>query len=186
MIRLFIAINFDNPTLQALGEFQEKLINLNQGQPVRWVKPSIFHLTLHFLPCKNQEQVEAVKNILARLAPQTRVFELAIGELGAFPNDSDPRVIKIDMKTKDQELANLQASLGKELEKLGFEIDRRPWQPHLTLGRIKLPLPKKLNLSLTPPSLRFRVTKIDLMQSVLFKNGPAHSIVSSCELYEHL
>lgn len=182
MQRVFIAINFDEQSRRVLDEFQTQLKVINPDPAIRWVDSDIFHLTLHFLLCRDERQIEEIKRILVEHVPQAKSFILETGELGAFPNAFAPRVVKLQMLEKGQDLANLRATLGKELEKAGFEIDHRLWQPHLTLARVKAPLRQKFDLSPKPPELYCSITKIDLMQSQLSSDGPSYAVLASYEL----
>ena len=56
---------------------------------------------------------------------------------GGFPNLNRPRVIWVGLKKGSEELKTLSKSIDNELEKLGFQKEKRGFSPHLTIGRVK-------------------------------------------------
>jgi 2'-5' RNA ligase len=57
--------------------------------------------------------------------------------MGAFPHLKNPRVIWMGLTNGKENAISLQQRLEVLLEKIGFEVEDRPFQPHLTLGRVK-------------------------------------------------
>lgn len=112
-------------------------------------------------------------------------LELALGEISAFPNLSRPRVLFISCLDSPtiEILKKFQKELGKELEKLGLEVDKRPWTPHITLARLKMPV--LLNLKYQTSNLKnlsFKVKSIDLMKSELMPTGAKYTILKKFSL----
>ena len=62
---------------------------------------------------------------------------LGAAGLGAFPSRRKPRVIWIGMEGEVQRLTRIQARVENALEPLGFGREKRPFRPHLTIGRVK-------------------------------------------------
>ena len=135
MIRSFIAIDFPEETRKALEDIQRELKLCRAG--VRWVKPSSIHLTLKFLGNIPAAQVENIALALAQEVRDGAPITLGAAGLGAFPSRRKPRVIWIGMEGEVQRLTRIQARVENALEPLGFVREKRPFQPHLTIGRVK-------------------------------------------------
>ena len=135
MIRSFIAIELPEETRQTLAAIQQELKRTGAG--VRWVKPSSIHLTLKFLGNIHPGQVDDIAAVAAQVVRSEPVLTLRAGGLGGFPNQRKPRVIWIGMQGEVQRLSQIQARVENALEPLGFAREKRPYRPHLTIGRVK-------------------------------------------------
>ena len=134
-VRTFIAILIPDKTRRALAECIQQLSGL-APQGVRWVDPEGIHLTLRFLGDIPVERVEHVLAAQGVAAGSGEPFSLQLSGLGMFPNSERPRVwagVSGDMGA----LRLLQEEVEAQLERVGFPRDRRPFAPHLTLGRIR-------------------------------------------------
>ena len=68
-------------------------------------------------------------------------------------------------------------------EKLGIEIDKRPWHPHVTIGRAKRYLKNGINQKgIKILSSTFPVKSIEIMESKLSREGASYSVVRSYKL----
>ena len=135
MIRTFIAIELPERTVERLAAIQEEL--KQSRARVRWVKPGSIHLTLKFLGNVHPEQVDDIAATAARVVRDEQPLTLCAGGLGAFPSQRKPRVIWVGLQGQVERLGRIQARLEKALQPLGFAPGKRPFRPHLTLGRIK-------------------------------------------------
>ena len=135
MIRSFIAIDLPEATRQALAAVQEQLKQSRAG--VRWVRANSIHLTLKFLGNIHPAQVEDIALAVAEEIRDEPPITLGAAGLGAFPSRKKPRVIWIGMEGEVQRLSRIQARVENALEPLGFVREKRSFQPHLTIGRVK-------------------------------------------------
>jgi 2'-5' RNA ligase len=135
MIRSFIAIELPEETRQTLAAIQQELKRTGAG--VRWVKPSSIHLTLKFLGNVHPAQVEDIAAAVAGAVRHEPPVTLHAAGVGAFPSQRKPRVIWVGLQGQVERLGHIQARLEKALQPLGFAPEKRPFRPHLTLGRIK-------------------------------------------------
>ena len=144
MTRTFIALELNEALQRFLGEI---ISQASQALPeLRWVDPGGIHLTLAFLGELNDEQlVEAIAAAEAA-AHKAAPFEYRLKELGIFGSSSQPRVVWMGVedlpygKVQGSPLQLVQRVLSQKLELRGFEVEKRPFSPHLTLARIKQPL----------------------------------------------
>ena len=135
-IRAFLAIDPPENILQSMSRLQEKLKREISGR-ISWTKPQGQHLTLNFF---GDISTEDVKNICS--AVQNRVtsepsLNLKIEKLGVFPDARRPRVIWCGVTGDVENLSVLQRQLDSDFAGICFPGEDRPFQAHLTLGRIK-------------------------------------------------
>lgn len=182
--RCFIAINLPDEIKKDIGFLIEKLIDINNNSEIRWVNPAGIHLTLHFLGYLDDKKIEQVKKIIEESVVNLASTEIELKELGGFPNLSKPRVLFISgqERNNNKSLNQLQIKIGQELEKVGIEIDKRPWQIHFTLARLRVPVPLQITNSGELQIKTFQVKSIDLMKSDLGRNGAKYSIIKSYSL----
>jgi len=97
------------------------------------------HLTLKFL---GDVDAGLIPDVLASMEGASTRFEssslsLGLSGLGVFPNAREPRVLWAGVTGDLAELGRLQTLVDEELSELGFARERRPFRPHLTLGRVR-------------------------------------------------
>lgn len=135
--RTFIAIELDPHLKAKLAELQEQLRSRLSPSTIRWVQPDSIHLTLKFLGDTPTDKIEGIQAALARAAAQVTPFFITAGELGCFPNPRQPRVVWVGLQEPTGKLARLQRAVEEFVAPLGFPTERRPFSPHLTLGRVQ-------------------------------------------------
>jgi 2'-5' RNA ligase len=89
-------------------------------------------------------------------------------------------------------LAHLHRVLNRELDRRGFEVDKRPFSPHLTLARVRDPLAadelQQLQTILTGKQEGFVaadayvVEHLYVMKSELLREGARYTCMHSYEL----
>ena len=177
-MRTFIAVELDDAIRSRLAEAQQQLRPV-AGASVKWVKPELIHLTLKFLGEIDEGQVADVAEAMALAAAGAGAFELSVAGLGAFPPRGAPRVVWAGVEPHPA-LTALVERLEEGLEILGFARERRPYSPHLTLGRVKDPrgasaLRGRLEAGAAMSFGARRVDDLVLMQSVLTTAGPTYT-----------
>ena len=188
-IRAFIAVELPPATREAVEDVARRL-QAEAVEGVRWVRSDGIHLTLKFLGSIGANSVPVVSEALARCAASTAPFELSLDSVGAFPGVRDPRVVWIGLGGALEPLSELQQSLERELEGLGFARERRGFTPHLTLGRTResAPIPQRRRLAqaLAATTIERReampVKEIALIQSDLTPTGAVYTRLYSARL----
>ncbi len=133
-IRAFVALRLSAEVIEALAEFVGKIIAL--GARVSWVKPANFHLTLRFLGDQvDIGKIETLKASLGLIAAETSPFTIAARGIGAFPDLHNARVVWVGLESP--ELITLAGRVEAAAVNAGFEPERRPFVPHLTVGRVR-------------------------------------------------
>ncbi len=134
-IRSFIAIDLSDPARRQIEAFIQEL--RKSDAQVGWVRTEGIHLTLKFLGNAAPESIEEIKPALARIASQTAPIRIEPSGCGAFPTIKSPRVIWVGLLGQIGRLAELVLRVETALVPLGFEPEGRPFNPHLTVGRVK-------------------------------------------------
>ncbi len=176
--RLFIALECPDDVRQVLTGAVSVLDGQMPKGAVRWVRPEQMHLTLFFLGDTAVSQITAVQQVMDNAAAQCMPFSLTLSELGAFPNKRQPRVIWVGLAGTDaamSQLAQLQAGIANGVAALGWPQEKRPFRPHLTLGRVKdKRLLKGVNWGAEVKRVVWPVTAVTLIQSTLTPHGPIY------------
>ena len=182
MTRTFIALELDESLQRYLGETTRRMARELPG--LRWVAPEGIHLTLAFLGELNDEQLAEALRATERAAREVPPFEYRLTRPGLFGSPKQPRVIWIGIDEPSGNLQLLHRQLSLELVQRGFEVDTRPFSPHLTLARIKGPLKQeeqqRLQRLLTdrdtyPFSPTYRVGHLSVIKSELMRTGSRYS-----------
>ena len=140
-IRTFIAIDLPPDAKEALATLTQTL-NARGLSGVRWVNPIGIHLTLKFLGNIPPTIVPRILDALQAASQSHSPFNLSLGALGVFPSPNNPRVLWVGLNGDLTPLARLQTSVEEHCCALGLDPDRRPFAPHLTLGRVRRSLPQ--------------------------------------------
>ena len=135
MIRSFLAIELPAAIQKKIEEVQKDL-KLSHAD-VKWVSPEKIHFTLKFFGNIEETRIEPIVKSIEGPIQTTSPFSLTIRGLGAFPHFKNPRVIWVGLLDGKGILTSFQKQVEDSLEKIEFQAEDRPFQPHLTLGRTK-------------------------------------------------
>ncbi|NPA49541.1 MAG: RNA 2',3'-cyclic phosphodiesterase [Thermodesulfobacteria bacterium] len=185
MARLFLAISLPVDIRERLAGIQKELAKT--GADVRWVRPEGIHLTLKFLGEVPENLIDKIAEAAQEAVRESglKALHLGVKGLGSFPPHRAPRVIWTGLSGDLKELALLQRLLEEKLAHLGFEPEKRPFVPHLTLGRVKSTrkkeaLLKEISLRREEeivPERHFVVSEIVLYRSTLHPRGAIYTPV---------
>lgn len=184
-MRLFVAVNLPDDVRRGIWTASEPL--RRAGLPVKWVEPEDIHLTLKFLGDVEDERQEEMVQAVKQAARGARPFQLPVHGFGAFPSVERPRVIWVGCEGVPP-LELLQHHTEREMERVGFPLEGRPFRPHLTLGRTrKDSRPASLRgLESLLDGLVFEadplVQSVELMESWLAPGGTTYRSVHSVDL----
>ena len=157
-MRLFIAILLDEPCKSLLGMAQDCL----RGGAVQgnFTRRENLHLTLAFLG--ETGRVDAVRAAMAEI--HSPAFPLTLRGVGKFPRQGgDVWWMGV---SENPPLETLYRQLSEALRRRGFQLESRPFRPHLTLAREVLLTPGfDLSALRNLPSRTMRVEGISLMKS---------------------
>jgi len=185
-MRLFFSVPLPQEAkdraLRALGPAQKAA---GDG-PISWTRPEQLHLTLAFL---GEQPPEALERLHAAAAPCTelKAFEASLRGAGAFPNPRRAHVLWLGIADGASDLCALAERLCSGLRAAGFELETRPFRPHLTVARVKRGGERDAERALRAASdigevARFRVGRLVLMKSELSPKGARHEEVRAFPL----
>jgi 2'-5' RNA ligase len=135
-IRAFLAIEPPEDILQKISVLQEKLRREISGRII-WTKPQGQHLTLKFFGDISTEDVKNICTTVQKRIISQSPLNLKVEMLGVFPDARRPRVIWCGVTGDEEKLSVLQKQLDGAFAGIGFPVEDRPFQAHLTLARIK-------------------------------------------------
>jgi 2'-5' RNA ligase len=135
-MRLFTAIDFPNEIMLRLDRL---LAVLRPEALLKWSPIDNLHITTKFIgewpEAKLAELVTALKDI-DRRSP----FQAELKHLTWLPNEKWPRALTLGVESGDG-LLRLARETEERLFTLGIRKEDRAYHPHLTLARVKNPVP---------------------------------------------
>ncbi|MDR1636191.1 MAG: RNA 2',3'-cyclic phosphodiesterase [Treponema sp.] len=131
-MRLFIAVNFDDPVkrrlLEAQAEIRAKSLRGN------FSREENLHLTLVFLGECPGEGLPEIRRLMGQIAGPPP--ELSFSGLGCFSRArKELWYLEAEEGPGLERLREIQQELSSGLRALGLPIDTRPFRAHITLGR---------------------------------------------------
>lgn len=178
-IRAFLAIDPSQEVLDEVGRIQERFKKTIQGD-IRWVRPEGIHLTLKFFGYVSEADIANISQVVKNNIINIKPFTLNIRRAGVFPSINRARVLWLGMDGDIDVLIRLQKEIDTELQKYGFEVENRPFSPHLTLARIKEPkgligLAKIMEKSEEYTAGSFSIGGLNLFKSTLTPKGAIYT-----------
>lgn len=129
-------------------------------------------MTLAFLGDLQAGQLHRLRPGLAEVSQATPPFDLAVAGSGVFPGERRPRVLWVGLSGELEVLTGLAAGVRRAARRARIELDRKPFQPHMTVARVRRGLPehdlphllRKLSVA---DGRGWQVDRLVLMQSTL-------------------
>ena len=139
-MRLFVAVEISlavaTSTLRLVDDLRVKAARLAPHSRITWVTPERLHLTVRFIGHVGDEKAVAIAEAL-RTPIGVEPFELTVSGTGAFPPRGTARVIWAGLTAGSDRLAGVERIVSERLDVLDVHREDRPFNPHLTLGRIR-------------------------------------------------
>ena len=180
--RLFIALHIPEYILDRIFSIRDELYP--KDNLVKWEEKSKLHITLKFLGDNSEVSIEDITNSLDQILSNYSELELAFDKFGIFKHIGTPKILWTGLSDNNF-LTKLVAEINKEFENLGFEKEKRKFNSHLTLLRIR----GRENFNNIAKfagydfkNLHFRGNKISLFESNLLKSGSIYNTIKSFEL----
>ena len=162
MLRLFVA--FDVP--EAQKDSVEEAIGSLAVTGARWTGRQSWHVTLKFLGATPEERLSEVTGVVEQAASASPPARTSLAGIGAFPGFRRARVLWVGLDDGGGVLGALARTLEEGFAPLGFPPERRPWTPHLTLARFKVPAA----VALEPDRIRLDERPFEVGEIVLFRS----------------
>lgn len=164
----------------------EKICNQLQFPFERWVHQEDYHITLAFLGYAKKEQLQASNKFVREILSETNSFPLTIDHLGAFGKKGSPRIFWAGTKLESQ-LSKLRELVYKACQQAEFQLETRPFHPHITLARKwtgDIPFSDNIlsqNNPFVENTINFQVNEVVLYMTNLEK-VPKYEVVESFRL----
>lgn len=189
-IRTFLALPVAPEVVKTLRELQQDLQRRMPEGAVRWVRSEQMHLTFQFYGDVIPERIPELETVLRTLCAESPCMTLGAREVGCFPNNRVPRVIWTGLTGDLDALRQLQQAVAQKTREWVEKPDDRPFEPHLTLGRVnKNVMPTELRQigeslrTVRPASYGTWAThSLRLMRSQLSSSGPQYSVLKELPL----
>ncbi len=187
-VRLFVACEVPDEVKQAIGEVIETLRG-RSGTAVRWIRPEGVHVTLKFLGEVPVRRLPAIKLAIQEATVGHSPFELEFSTIGTFGGREGLRIMWVGIAGDVLRLEALVRAVNAALAVVGFEPERRPFRPHLTLGRVRDEISTRQRAEIevavgkmdVPPS-GWRTPQVSLMRSRLTPQGAFYDVIATFPL----
>ncbi len=188
--RLFWAIPLPEEIHDHIAHLQEELDQQLPDNAVRWVRPEGIHLTLVFLGNWTKRQIPELAKAVRDALDGTPPFTLEVEAAGVFPNLRRPRVLWLGVGGDRDALQRVQNAVARAMVSFGWTPEKRPFSPHLTIGRVRKGVPtdvlprigdvmRRLKVD---PFGKHQVTEVILYRSVLKCSGAEYTPVARVRL----
>jgi 2'-5' RNA ligase len=199
-MRAFLAVAIATELRERVSAVQQQLKDLLAAAPGRriritWVQPASIHLTLKFLGEIDEDAVEPLHARVGAAIQNWPPFEIPLGTMGAFPSLHAPRALWIgppsSWESRDEagRARELAARIDEVCARVAVPRDAHPWQPHLTLARVREGerdagrLLEASGLMARSDDIgSLRVDEISLMKSEMRPDGPLYTQLWSIAL----
>jgi RNA 2',3'-cyclic 3'-phosphodiesterase len=178
LIRAFLALEISPPLQESISRHSAAL---KQALPdtIRWVATEKIHLTFKFLGNASPASLQDLTHVLSAVIVQQQTFNISVGGFGVFPNPKRPRILWIGIQAPP-DLERLSRAIETTCARLGYPLEEKPFNPHLTIGRLR----DGADLSSLRPALQeveigplgsMAVSSITLFRSDLRPQGPNYT-----------
>ncbi len=177
MVRSFLAIDLPDRQKNTISQAVETWRRYRAA--VRWTAVSRLHLTLKFLGDVPETAIGEIAEACRQAASRHRAFELKLTVTGIFPSLKRPRILWVGLgPVQEGALHGLQQEIEQMLEDAGFPREKKPFSPHITVGRVKSgknlrPLIEEF-MRYEPDPAPFSMDSFTLYSSTLTPRGPIY------------
>jgi 2'-5' RNA ligase len=146
----------------------------------RFMAAAQWHVTLKFVGGIVEADVSKFAAIVEHEALCTPIIETQFVQLTGFPNVRRCRVVVAELADHDGSWTDLARRIENATEQLGVAREARVFRPHVTLARLKVPLP--IGGWLTDAELdrsSFSVSELNLYRSIPEPAGSRYVALAS-------
>jgi len=181
-LRTFIAIDLTDGILQKIVSITSYLKTQVPSNAIKWVSEGNLHLTLKFLGEIPESKLEQIKTLSRKAVHEIHSLIFSVEGLGMYPNHKNPRVIWLGI-FNEKPLVKLAAQIDQALYEAGIPREKRPFSPHLTIGRVRRSASHDEIIKIGAVLSQFKVDclgempveKVRLYQSELKPRGPIYT-----------
>lgn len=184
--RTFIGLplQVEQPFLEA----RRDLLTALGEERISWTLPQQYHVTLRFLGDTERDTVKKIGLALQEgltLPGQTRII---LRGLGSFGPRKRPRVLWVGFEESDF-FHHLKEEVDHVLVSCGIPVEKKPFRPHLTLGRVRsLKDPDRYYETVEDMRERFKASvlfdRLVFFRSILGPEGPEYKALNKLQFPE--
>lgn len=128
----FYALRLSMKTKEELKKYSDEL--KGNFSFSRWVHFQDYHITFAFLGSAPKERLTLSQQFVKQLLSEIESFPLTIDQLGIFGKKDSPRIFWAGVRREEQ-LHIVRNQVYAACEQAGFQLETRPFHPHITLAR---------------------------------------------------
>jgi len=174
--RAFIGVPLTGKVFSELDRAVLLIKEQDAKQAIRWVGDQNLHLTLAFLGDQLRGDLERLSCEMDSILETVSAFSVQVETVSGFPVRR-PHVVAA-MITENMNLTCLQQRVVKGVLKLGLSVDMKPFQGHITVGRIKKPV----EISSQTVGKSLLIGEVVLYTSELTPDGPVYGVYHKVRL----
>ncbi len=179
--RAFIALDLPLKIKTTIANLIQPLI-IQQNGEVKLTAEKKLHLTICFLGNIDYQQYQTLDEKLKKISQNCSEFLLTLTDLQLFPSLDPFTIVLVPKELKA--VSNLANMVKNVVAACGIKVEKRQFQPHVTLGRFDVwqkNISKMIkNVHFSPIS--FRVNELKLFKSTAGANGSEYTIIGSYHL----
>ncbi|MBT6253857.1 RNA 2',3'-cyclic phosphodiesterase [Candidatus Uhrbacteria bacterium] len=162
---IFFAFELPESAIQMIEAFQHDLRRNLRGPLIRWTSPEAWHVKTHHVGEATEKTVQNLRDAMSLFRRDP--VEFSMWSLDVFPNIENPKKLVLRFADPTSNAFKLHGSHIPMLLREAIKINTRPWEPHITLGRI-IPGRSGLKVNLSEihvPQQTFPISKLTLFES---------------------
>ncbi len=187
-LRLFVACEVPDEVRAGITNITDQL-RARSGNDVRYIKADGVHVTLKFLGEVAVKKLPAIKLAVQEAVVGHAPFELEFSNIGTFGGREGLRIMWVGVAGDVLRLEALVRAMKTALAVVGFEPERRPFRPHLTLGRVndlvgtrrRAEIEVAVGKTVIPP-VSWRTNQVSLMRSRMTTAGAVYDVLATFPL----
>lgn len=187
-VRLFVACEVPDDVKGGISSVINQLTNESVND-VRFIRPDGVHITLKFLGEVPVKKLPAVKLAIQEAVVGHQPFELELSNIGTFGGREGLRIMWVGVAGDVLRLEGLVRSVNAALKVVGFDPERRPFRPHLTLGRVRDDVGTRRRAEIEVavgktkvPPVAWRTSHVSLMRSRITTQGAFYDLLATFPL----
>lgn len=182
--RVFTALDFSDQALSKVVDYRRELEH-RLPSILRWTKTDQLHITLKFVGELQENHLPAVQRELEKTFSPIQRFPLRLQGAGFFPTLNQPRIFWIGI-VPAPELFKIVQKNEELFHSLGYPMEKRPFQPHITIARFREGIPRQellrfqqiWNETKTVFQAQQTMDHLTFYQSTLTPQGPIYKVLS--------
>ncbi len=183
-LRTFVAVDIEDEIVRSrIVDIQSEISS--SSAKIKLVEPENLHITLKFLGEVDEARIPVIVNSLEEALKGSKGFKIRLERVGAFPRVSRPNVIWVGVSDGREPLIKLANLVEDALKRIGFPKEKRPFEPHLTIARVKYrssDLPSLIMKVEETIVGEVEVREVRLKKSTLTPKGPIYETLHTFPL----